>query len=615
MPKVTEKLEFQAEVKKMLDIVIHSLYTDKEIFLRELISNSVDALEKYRYLSLTEEIEKEEISLEIKITANKEEGTLTISDTGIGMTKEELIKNLGTIAHSGSKTFLKKLSENSNDSNDVNLIGQFGVGFYAAFMVADKVSLITHSYKEYTSFLWESDGSGTYEISSADKKTRGTEIKLYLKEEHKNFLEEFELKRIIKQYSSFVPFDVYVGEEKVNTVQAVWTKNKNEVTEDEYNEFYKFLANDYQEPRYKLHFSTDVPLNIHALLYVPKDNMEKAGFGMLDPGVNLYCKKILIQEKAPDLLPKWLRFLKGVIDSAELPLNISRETMQDSALISKLRRVITKRFLKYLSEQAKNDETKYLEFYNRFANFLKEGAATDYEYKDELMKLLRFESSKAENGKTVSLDEYIERMVPEQKGIYYVSGVSRDAVIASPYMEIFRKKDIEVLFTYESVDDYIFDSLQNYNEKQFISADQEGLELPETDGELEVENAMAPEIEESMINWFKKILGPKVSEVKASKRLSDTPAMVVNPKGMSNGMERMLRMMSEDKGLNTMPKILELNMTHGLILKINSLRITDEAIASLMAEQLLDNALLSAGLVADTSALIDRMYKLMERTN
>ncbi|MEI7885213.1 MAG: molecular chaperone HtpG [Clostridia bacterium] len=609
----TEKLEFQAEVKKMLDIVIHSLYTDKEIFLRELISNSVDALEKYRYLSLTEAIEQEDLPLEIRITANKETGILTISDTGLGMTKEELIKNLGTIAHSGSKTFLQKLSE--SDSNDVNLIGQFGVGFYSAFMVADKVNLITRSYKGDDSFFWESEGIGTYEISSSDKKTRGTEIKLYLKEEQKKFLDEFDLKRIIKQYSSFVPFDVYVGEEKVNTVQAVWIKNKKEVTEDEYNEFYKFIANDYQDPKYKLHFSTDVPLNIHALLYVPKENMERAGFGMLDPGVNLYCKKILIQEKAPDLLPKWLRFLRGVIDSAELPLNISRETMQDSALISKLRKVITKRFLKYLSEQAKKDEAKYLEFYGKFSSFLKEGAATDYEYKDELMKLLRFESSKAESGKTVSLDDYIERMVPEQKGIYYVSGVSRDAVVASPYMEIFRKKDIEVLYTYETVDDYIFDSLQNYNEKQFISADQEGLELPESEGEVELANAMAPELEESMINWFKKVLGQKVAEVKASKRLSDTPAMVVNPKGMSNGMERMLRMMSEDKGMNTMPKILELNMTHGLILKINSLRVTDEAIASLMAEQLLDNSLLSAGLVADTSAMIDRMYKIMERTN
>lgn len=605
-----EHLEFQAEVKQLLNIVIHSLYTDREIFLRELISNSADALEKLRYKKLTQtEVIDEDLPLEITIELDDKEHTLTITDTGIGMTKEELVENLGTIAHSGTKAFLKYLAE--SDKKDVNVIGQFGVGFYSAFMVADKVTVETRSFApEASGCVWTSEGSGSYSIGETGPLKRGTKITLKLKEDAREFAKPDVIKRIIKQYSGFVPFPILVNGERVNTVQAIWTKNKNEVTEEEYNEFYKYIANAYDEPLLRLHFSADAPINVNALLYVSKHNIEKFGFGRLEPGVNLYCKKVLIQPQAKDILPEWLRFVRGAVDSEELPLNISRETMQDSALMAKLRKVITGRFLKFLNETAKSDPEKYKEFWTNFGMFIKEGAATDFTHRKELVKLLRFSSSRAEEGQLVSLKDYLDRMPEGQKEIYFINAPTKEAVEASPYLEAFRGQDIEVLYTQEAVDDYILSQVGEYEGKKLVSIDRANLEIPEQqqpEGE-----ALAGEELAGLMKWLKEVLGDKVSEVKESKRLSDSPVLVVNPDDMTGSLQRMMQMINKD--INAIgPKVLEINPYHPIIKRLAQLSKQNDSFAKIVVEQLFDNALIAAGLIVDPRNIVQRMNKILEK--
>ncbi|MGH7884341.1 MAG: molecular chaperone HtpG, partial [Thermodesulfobacteriota bacterium] len=376
-----EKYEFQAEVKKILDIVIHSLYTDKEIFIRELVSNASDALEKFRYTQLSEkDIFDEKLPLEIEIKTDEKENTITITDFGIGMTRDDLIQNLGTIAHSGSKSFLEAIKE--GEGINENLIGQFGVGFYSAFMVSDSVEVFTHSYKKDGEHLiWKSDGSGEFEIGEGKGHRRGTKIVVHLKEDQKEFSNKDRVERILKKYSSFVQFPIKLNGEQINKVEAIWLRSKSEIKDEEYEEFYKFQTNSFDEPTYRLHFSSEAPIDINTLLFVPKDNIERLGFGRMEPEVSLYCKKVLIDPNPKGLLPEWLRFLKGVTDSADLPLNISRETMQDSSLILKLNSTITKRFLKFLSDEAKDNPEKYYEFYKNFGFFIKEGAASDFQHR------------------------------------------------------------------------------------------------------------------------------------------------------------------------------------------------------------------------------------------
>ncbi|MDK2985478.1 MAG: receptor-associated protein 1 [Clostridia bacterium] len=609
---VKETKEFQAEIKQLLDIVINSLYTDRQIFLRELISNAADALEKLRYYKLSKEkVQDEDLPAEISIETDSTSHTLTISDTGIGMTEEELVENLGTIAHSGSKAFVQHLMEGNKE--DINLIGQFGVGFYSAFMVAEKVTLYTRSYKpEAKGCIWTSEGTGSYTIAEAGDLKRGTKIVLHLKEDAREYEKPETIKGIIKQYSSFVPFPIKVNGEKVNTVQALWVKNKNEVTEEEYTEFYKFIANAYDEPLFKFHFSVDAPLHINALLFVPKDNFERYGFGRLEPGVNLYCRKVLIQEQSDIILPEWLRFVKGVVDSEELPLNISRETMQDSALMSKIRRVITGRFLKFLKEQANKEPEKYKEFWEKFAMFIKEGAATDLNRRDELVKLLRFESSKSEPDELISLDDYLERMKDNQKAIYYLNGPTREAIENGPYLEIFKERDLEVIYTFEAVDDYILSQLGEYEGRKLLSADQANLELPDHQEKNRAEDALSDEKIKSLLQWLKEKLGERVSEVRESKRLVESPAIVLSPEGMTNSMQKMMRMINKDLK-NTGPNILEINPKHSVIKKLNALREKGDPFAETAARQILDNALISAGLLYDYRDIVNRMYEILDR--
>jgi TNF receptor-associated protein 1 len=614
----TETMEFQAEVKKLLDIVIHSLYTERDIFVRELISNAADALEKFRHQSLLEEeVFDSHVPLEITIDVDDKKHSLTIADTGIGMTREELAANLGTIAHSGSKTFLTELAEAAR--KDVHLIGQFGVGFYSVFMAAKRVRVLSRSYRRHEEgHEWSSDGSGSYSIAPAPGIRRGTKIIVELKDDATEYSNEETIKRIITQYSNFVSFPIKIKGETVNTVQAIWTRSKNEIKDEEYTEFYKFIGNAFDEPRYRLHFSADAPLAINTLLFVPQENFERLGFGRAKPGVNLYCQKVLIEQHSESILPEWLRFVKGVVDSEDLPLNISRQALQDSALVAKLKKVVAKRFLKFLDEQAQADPEKFQDFWGNFGQFFKEGMTTDYAYHGEIAKLLRFESSKSEPGKLISLADYTGRMAEGQKDIYYINGPNRAAIEAGPYIEAFKKQDIEVIYTLEPIDDFVLSHLGEFDGKKLVSADRADLELPKTEetpagGDHDAEPPLAAKEVESLTKWMKDTLGTRVKEVIASKRLVDSPAIIVNPNGyMTSTMERVLHAASKET-IELGNKNLEINTHHPLIKQLAALRDTDEDFAKNVAEQIFDNALIQAGLIVDAPTMVERSYRILTR--
>ena len=613
-----ETKEFQSETKKLLDIVIHSLYTEREVFLRELLSNAADALEKMRHLSLLEkEVFDRDVPLEINITLDDKAQTLTLVDSGIGMSHDELIANLGTIAHSGSKTFLTELSE--AEQKNVSLIGQFGVGFYSAFMVAKRVRVQSRSYHpEALGYEWSSDGAGTYDILPCPGLHRGTKLIVELKEESKQFAEADTIRRVIKQYSSFVSFPIKVDGEVANTVQALWSRNKNEIKKEEYDDFYKFVANAYDEPRYHLHFSVDAPLAIHSLLFIPKENFEKMGFGRMDPGVSLYCQKVLIDQHSEKILPEWLRFVKGVIDSDDLPINLSRQALQDNSLVAKINKIVTTRLLKYLAEQAKEDPDSYIEFWNNFGIFLKEGATSDYTHREAIAKLLRFESSQSEPGKLVALSEYVERMPEGQKEIYYINGPSRQAIEAGPYLEAFRNQKIEIIYTMEPIDDFVFSHLGEFEGKKLISADRADLELPETNEEKKEEGAakeesLAEEATTKLTAWMKTVLAEKVKEVKVSKRLVTSPAMIVNPDGfLTSSMERVMRAAGQEMH-SLGAKNLEINSSHPLIKDLALLRESDEGFAKSVVEQIFDNTLIQAGLMTEPRSMVERSYEILAR--
>lgn len=607
-----QKFEFQAEIKQLLDIVIHSLYTEKEIFVRELVSNASDALEKLRHLKLTEkEVFDDALELEINLTTDDKAKTLTIQDFGVGMTQAELVENLGTIAHSGSKAFLKALGEGGQ--KNAGLIGQFGVGFYSAFMVAKSVKVYTHSWRaEEPGQVWTSDGAGSYEIEEAEGQRRGCKLVIELKDECAEYASESRIEEILKRYSAFVSFPINLNGKRINTVQALWLRSKNEIKDEEYTDFYKFQAHAFDEPRLRLHFSADAPLQINALLFVPKSNPEQFGLARTEPAVALYCRKVLIDAKPKDLLPEWLRFMKGVVDSADLPLNISRETMQDKALIEKLNKVITKRFLKFLDDEAKARPDTYNEFYGEFGVFLKEGAALDFAHKDQLVKLLRFESSVTEKGKTTSLADYVTRMGADQKEIYYLIGPNREAIESGPYLEGLKARSLEVLFCYEPVDEYVMNNVREFDGKKLTAADHADLKLSDLPKPTDAA-ALSDDDVKSLTTWIKDTLGDRVEEVKASDRLVDSPALATNAdKFMSPHLRRMMKAMNKDGAEAPVKVNLEINPRSAVIRRLAATHKEAPERAALVAEQILDNALISAGLLEDSSKMVARLYKLLE---
>ncbi len=608
----TEKHTFQAEIQQLLNIVIHSLYTDKEIFVRELISNAADACEKLRFTQASgTAVHQPDLAPAITLTTDETAGTLTITDTGVGMTHDELVKNLGTIAHSGTKAFLKQLAEDKKP--DVGLIGQFGVGFYSAFMAAKRVTVESRSaVAGEPGWQWVSEGVGGYEITpAAGDLPRGTKITLELKDEAKEFGEKAAIERIIKRYSSFVPFPIELNGEKVNTVQALWTRSKNEIKPEEYDEFYQFIGHDHEKPLLRLHFNADAPLAIQSLLFVPQHNLETMGMGRVESEVNLYCRKVLIQAKAKGLFPEWLRFLKGVVDSEDLPLNISRETMQDTSLMQKLNKVLTTRFLKFLDETAEKDPETYEKFYAEYQRFLKEGIVTDFTHKDALGKLVRYESSHTEKGKTTSLADYVKRMSSEQKEIYCLQVPNRDAAEASPYYEVFRERKFEVLFLYDAWDEFVMEHLREFDGKPLKAAEKADLNLNEPKKEGALDEATG----KALAEWLKTTLGDKVGEVRVSQRLVDSPAVVVDAdKYMTNSMRRMLKAMKKDDEAVAPTKLdLEINPAHAIIVRLEATRQKDAAFAGDIAETILDQARVAAGVMEDPRALLKRMNALLER--
>lgn len=614
MPEsTTSKHRFQAEVKQLLDIVINSLYTDKEIFVRELVSNASDALEKLRYLQLTEKnIFDDNLPLEIDIRTDKDNGTITVADYGIGMTREELRKNLGTIAHSGSRKFVESIKK--GEEVDSNLIGQFGVGFYSVFMVAEYVEVYTRGWrKDDADLLWKSDGSGTFEIDQTKGLRRGTRIVVKLKEEDREFSDPERISQILNQYSRFVQFPIKLNGEQINTVEAIWLRSKNDIKQEEYRDFYRFHANAFDDPIYTFHLTSDAPIDINSVLFVPGENQELLGFGRMEPGVSLYCRKILIDSNPKGLLPDWLRFLRGVVDSADFPLNISRESMQDSKLMQNLNRVITKRFLKFLEDESKRDAEKYNEFFKKHGVFLKEAAASDFTHREQAMDLLRFESSKTDKDGLTSLRDYVSRMNDGQKDIYYIHGPSRESVENGPHLEAFLENGFEVLYLYHPIDEFVMSNAGRYSDKKLVSVDNADIDLEAVGKTADDGSALTDAELAKLCEWIKDKLGDRVEDVGVSRRLVSSPAVALNADStITHSMRRIMKAMNQNVA-GEMKIKLEINKSHPLIKNLNALRDKDSELAELIIEQVYDNSMLAAGFMEDPRSMTGRIYTMLEK--
>lgn len=622
--KKTSKYQFKAEVKQLLDILVHSLYTSREIFLRELISNASDALDKLRFQSTKgAKIADKDLPLEIRINFDDKKNTITVSDTGIGMTRDELVKNIGTIAKSGSADFIKTLQDNKADAN--NIIGKFGVGFYSVFMVADKVVIKSRSFqKEASPVEWSSDGLGSYQIAEIDEKLkRGTTIEIHLKEEAKEFAEKYRLETAIKKHSNFIQFPIHLGEEKVNTISAIWREPKSSVKKEQYNEFYKFLSFDSSEPMDIIHKSVDAPIQFHSLLFIPKKNFDFFGMNREDYGLDLYVRRVLIQHKNKDLLPEYLNFVKGVVDSEDLPLNISRETLQENIVFTKIANTVTSQVLSYLIDKAKKKPEEYAEFWKEHGRYFKLGY-TDYSNTDKYQQLLRFNSSndKDEKGLT-SLEDYVSRFKEDQKEIYYAFGQSREAIEQDPHMEIFKNKGLEVLYLYDPLDEFVVSSIRKYKENDFKSVDNVDLEKLDKFKDNEEKKDKPEELSkddakqfEDLLKRIKEILGDRVTEVKESKRLSGSPCVLVNPDDtMSSQMQKIMRMANKDMSVQV--KGFEINRDHKLIrnlLTVFKADSKDEYITDTV-EELFEAAQLLAGDLTDPHKLVNRINKTLEKSS
>ena len=624
---------FQTEVKQLLHLMIHSLYSNKEIFLRELVSNAADAADKLRFRALEDgSLYENDGDLAVKISVDKEASTVTIADNGIGMTRDEVIANLGTIAKSGTKDFFSKLS--GDNAKDSQLIGQFGVGFYSAFIVADKVTVRTRAAgtDAAEAIEWVSEGEGEFTIAEINKPTRGTEIVLHLREDEKEFADAWRLRSIISKYSDHISIPVQMwkdevpesegpdgekieaqpGEwEVVNKATALWTREKSDISDEEYNEFYKHISHDFTDPLAWAHNKVEGKTEYTSLLYIPS----KAPFDMWNRdqnhGLKLYVQRVFIMDDAEQFMPTYLRFVKGLLDSNDLPLNVSREILQDNKITQTLRQGCTKRVLQMLEKMAKNGAEKYQSFWNEFGNVLKEGPAEDFSNREKIAGLLRFSSTHADSdAQTVSLADYIERMKEGQDKIYYVTADSLQAAKSSPHLEIFRKKGIEVLLMGERIDEWLTSHLTEFSEKQFVSIAKANLDL----GDLEDEESKKAKEEaekevEGLLERAKTALGDKVGEVKFTHRLTDSPACIVAD---DNGMTTQMMKLMQAAG-QTVPDVkyhLELNPEHALVKMLADTQ--DEALFNEWVGVLFDQAALSEqGSLKDPSTFVQNLNSLL----
>ncbi len=619
----TETLEYRAEVKQLLDILAHSLYTDREVFLRELISNASDALNRVQFEMLTNhDAIDAEAELAIHISVDEEAKIITISDTGIGMNREEMVQNLGTIAHSGARTFLQNAGESKSTLEEI--IGQFGVGFYSVFMVADEVTVTSRSYREEDEACsWQSSGDSRFTLAPAYKQSRGTDIRVKLKEDAQEFASTWRLESVIKKHSDYVSFPIYVqgkeGEAKMaNRRTALWRQSTSNVDAAQYTEFYKQLTYDDQDPLLYVHMVADAPANVRSILFVPSKRERSTLRLRPDYGLRLYSRKILIQEHSKDLLPEYLRFVEGVVDSEDLPLNVSRETVQSNPVIRQLKRALTNRITKEFKTLADQDSgegrAKYATFWTEFGGFLKEGVATDFGSQEALTDLLRFHSSKVGEEAWTSLKQYVERMGTEQKAIYYVLGESLRSVARSPHLDYFRAHDIEVLYLVDPIDGYMISMLREYDGKPLQNVDDANLDLPAADKSEETQTSeVGQEAFDKLVARVKQVLGERVRDVRPSKTLVDHPARLVSPDDSPDRDLQFLRRLMEEK-YETPIKILELNRQHPLVASLAGLTADqpgDERIDPAI-NQLFDNLLLMEGAYQGPVAdMVDRIQQLM----
>ncbi len=596
--------KFKAEVTQVLSLVINSLYSNKEIFLRELVSNASDALDKLQFQALTHpEILGEDASLKIRVIPNEAEKTLTIWDNGIGMNEEELIELLGTIAHSGSRNFLEELKKRG-ESADVNIIGQFGVGFYSAYLVADRVEVVSQKAGTSEAFKWSSDAQEKFTVEPSEREERGTSVILHLKDEFAEFLAPYRLRQLIKQYSDFVGHPIEMLEQKygdddgepqfeqVNKASALWQRSASEVTDTEYEEFYRHLSGDWEPPIARAHFKVEGTQQFAGLVFIPSRPPFDLFYADAEHGVRLFVKRVFIMDKAEALMPRWLRFVKGVVDSDDLPLNVSRELLQDSRIVQTIRKQLIKRTLDLLQEVATERPEDYATIWENFGKVLKEGLHYDPTYSDKLSKLLRFESS-TQTAPT-SLDAYIERMPEGQESIYYALGASRSLLDGSPHLEVLKKKGFEVLYMTDGIDQWAVESLQEYEGKKLVDAIKGKLDLDESEEEKQ-ETETKAEAMKTLTDRFQDVLQSEVAEVRFSKRLADSPACLVVPDGgMASHIERMLRAQNHD--LPEQKRILELNPNHPLIESLNEMsKSEDSTRVNEWVEMIYEHALLAEG--------------------
>lgn len=617
-----EQFTFQAEISRLLHLLSESLYQNREITIRELVSNASDALDKLRHASLTDSsIDAKD--LQITVSPDKDANVLTIQDNGVGMTRDELVQNLGTIAHSGSLEFLEKLKK-ADSSDDVSLIGQFGVGFYSSFMLAERVEVRTRSFTEDRGWVWESTGDGSFTIAEPEEPLeRGTEIRLHLKKDMDEFTEATRLKYIIRKYSTFVPHPIKVGDEHINDQPPIWVEPKSSVTEEQYENFYEYLTHfPGQKPLWHLHLTADSPFQFHSILYCPDSNLERMGFGKNEHGLHLCAKRILVQNDNRDLLPDYLRFLRGIVDSADLPLNVSREALQDNTIFRKMKKVLTKKVLDHLDSMADDDRETYLKFYREFGSTLREGIGEDYDNKDRLARLLRFQSTDttAEDG-LASLAGYCERASEEQKQIYFVTGTDQAAVLTDPNLEIFREKNLEVLVLTDPVDEYVLTNVGTYDDREIVSVDSADLKLPGSEEKAEDESAEeekkqdeadAPNGFDKVLQLIKDALGDRVEDVRKSERLTSSACCLVNSKGaQSTAMQKVLQVNMPDFEMSKM--ILEINPKSDLVRRLCELSTNDENADFIRTcgQQMHSNAMIMAGLAPNANEMAQRVQNFM----
>ncbi len=617
----TQSYEFRAEIQQLLHILIHSLYTDREIFLRELVSNASDALNRVQFEMLThqeDEVLDASAELAIRITTDEEARTLTISDTGIGMTADEMRANLGTIAHSGAAAFLQALQE--RPTTDSQIIGQFGVGFYSVFMVADRVEVISRSFRpEAEAARWLSTGSDTYEIAPADKESRGTDIIVYLNEEAAEFARAYRAQSIVKKHSDFVAYPVYVNGEQANRRTALWRRSAREIEAQEYEEFYKQLTLDFEPPLSHLHLAAEVPYDLHAVLFIPAHRDR----GMLrvgqDEGLKLYSRNVLIQERTKELLPAYFRFVEGVVDSEDLPLNVSRETVQSNRVMQQLQRTLTGRLMKELERLASDEPEKYDTFWREWGIHVKEGIATDFSYREELPRLLRFHTTRTEGDEVISLAEYKSRMGEGQEAIFYVLGEGLNSVRRSPHLDPFRARDIEVLLLVDPLDSFMIGNLREFDGTPLRNVDDPDLELPPLpEEESEPQEAAPEEAFSRLVARAEAVLGERVTGVSESTRLRDNPVRLAATEGSGNHeMDRVRRLFRPDEPYEVPVRALELNRSHPLIRNLAALAAqADEGqgdpVLDATIEQLYESALLLEGLHPNPANMVSRIQQLLE---